>query len=157
MWAKYRQIGRLIAATLLLAMLGSEAMAQCTPGATDPGIAKVRDLDFGACDNVKGKYTVDPVDVQTAASCTGAYSARFEVCGTPNAMVTVVTDSTVTITNGTSVLSVSPDRSPKAKNVRLDASGNLTIFVGGSFSISPGGVATTGLFSGTSLLTVTYK
>ena len=121
-------------------------------------ITEIRPLEFGGCDIVGGAtYTVDAANTPGAGACTGANSARFDITGDPNARVTISLPNKVDITNGTDTLTVNISKSPTGGNIRFDAAGNLTIFVGGNFRIPPAGLGTSGLFLVTAILDVIYK
>ena len=151
----FRQWAILLLGGLILTVCASISEAQVLPIT----LTKVRDLNFGFCDSVPGtKYTVAAADLPGAAACIGATSGRYLVEGDANARITVDIDKNVSITNGTDTLTVKPDADPLKGNIRLDASGQLTIYIGGDVTIpNPNGVTSYGLFSATSVLTVNYK
>jgi hypothetical protein len=137
-------------------MAGSAVLAL---GQTTPLVLnKYRDLNFGYCDATPNmSYVVDPADNPGLAACPGATSAWIEVVGDPNARIAVTADTTVTVVSGTATLTVKPDPVPSKGVIRLDATGKLNIYVGGSVKIPPGGTTTYGPYTAPSTLTVVYK
>lgn len=121
-------------------------------------ITEIRALEFGICEIIAGqRYTVDPADNPGITGCTGSTSARFDLTGDPNARVIITLPNRVDITNGADILSVTTSRAPGGGNISFDATGNLTIWVGGNFRIPGGGLASSGLFIAPAVLDVVYK
>ena len=137
-------------------LAGALLLAGPTWAQSPPQISKLRDLDFGGCDNVGGAtYTVTPTATQGLGACFGAQAAQFTVQGDPNRRVRIEVAQTVTITNGTESLSVSTDPSVGPGPTCLGA-GTLTVYVGGSVTLPGGGLTTSGLFIGPTDLEATY-
>ena len=120
-------------------------------------LTKVRDLNFGFCDSVPGAvYIVDATEAPGASACTGAYSGRYLVEGDANARIRITVDRRTDITNGTDSLRARLTPDPD-RNARLDANGQLTIYVGGRVRFQAGGVSTYGLYIGPADITVEYR
>ncbi|MBI4084250.1 MAG: DUF4402 domain-containing protein [Candidatus Lambdaproteobacteria bacterium] len=100
-------------------------------------ITKIRDLNFGLCDQgVAATYVVAAANNPGTGACIGATSGRFRVTGAPRQTVTIsLIPVPVTITNGTDALSVTENASPTGTR-RLNASGNLIIHVGGTVTLT---------------------
>lgn len=110
-------------------------------------ISKLRDLDFGGCDNVGGStYTVSPTATQGVSVCFGAQSAQFTISGTPGTRVRVrLASNSVTLVNGAATLTASLNPSVAGGPTCL-GSGSITVFVGGSVQLPGAGVAVPGVF-----------
>ncbi len=133
---------------------GNAAMAQVLPIT----IVELRAFDFGYCDIVNGAtYTVAAAESAGVTGCLGSTSGKFQVTGDASAKITISLPNRVTITNGSDTISVNVSKSPTGGNIRLDGTGNLTIYVGGNFKVPQGGLATSGLFVVSDILTVLYK
>jgi hypothetical protein len=139
---RYRVLLMALVSGAYIGLSGGSAQAQAIT------MTKVRDLFFGYCDPTpNATFTVAAADVQGAGSCTLATSARFEITGPPNGRLASVTlPATINITHGATTLTVTQTRSPAGGRPRLDATGHLTMFVGGSVRIPAGGLAVSGIF-----------
>lgn len=122
-------------------------------------ISVTRDVDMGDCPNTPGvTYVVDPAENPGTAICIGAQSGRLEVTGDANARVTVaLLGNTFTVSQGAATLSLRSDGDPLKGNIRLSGTGTLTVWIGAQLKIPPAGVSPTGVYAGTSQLTVLYK
>ncbi|MBI3992424.1 MAG: DUF4402 domain-containing protein [Candidatus Lambdaproteobacteria bacterium] len=157
MLRKLLHMGPLIA--LACALSAQVALAPPPPPVLPITIALIRHLDMGDCMNNPGtNYVVVAAELPGASACPGAQSGRFEVSGDANARVTVdLPGTTFTVNNGGAALTLTSDADPLQGNISLDGSGMLTIWVGASYKIPPGGVTTPGVYTGSSTLTVDYK
>lgn len=126
-------------------------------GQTPIQITKLRDLDFGGCDNVGGAtYTVAPSAAQGPAACFGAQAAQFTVVGDPNRRVRIrVNPQNVSISNGSEALSAQTSASHGPGPTCLGG-GTLTVYVGGSVTLPGGGLTTFGLFIGPTQIEASY-
>ncbi len=124
-------------------------------------VNKTADLDFGTI--VVGS-TGGTVQVDTAATpartcaaaltCSASFSpASFGVTGTGSAVVTVSTDASVTLTNGTNTMTASLAKS--AGTVTLAANGTGSFGVGGTLTV--GANQADGAYSGTFNVSVDYQ
>lgn len=137
-------------------LAGALLLASPAWGQTPPQITKLRDLDFGGCDNVGGAtYTVTPSATQGLGACFGAQSAQFTVEGNPNRRVRIEVPNSVTISNGTESLAVTTSQSAGPGPTCLGA-GTLTVYVGGSVTLPGGGLTTSGLFIGPTQIEASY-
>ena len=155
-----RQRGAVFTTVILAALTGGYkvALAPPPPPSTPIVITEIRFLNFGTCDIVGGvQYVVDAADSPGVGACSGAASARFEVTGEPGAKVTIAIPNSVSITNGTDSLTTKFSQSPTGGNISFDGAGGLIIYVGGNFRIPQAGLATSGVFTVSTTLTVDYK
>jgi Domain of unknown function (DUF4402) len=111
-------------------------------------ITKLRDLDFGGCDNVGGAtYTVAAAASPGGGACFGATSAQFTVTGTAGQRAHMTLPNNVTVTNGTQTLTVNITDSVGSKTACLGATGTITIYVGGTLTLPGGGLTSYGAFT----------
>lgn len=130
--------------------------AKPVPPSTPIVITQIRTLDYGFCDNLPNTtFTIAAADLPGVSGCSGSQSGRFDVTAEPNERIRVTITGSLDVTNGTDVLNVRPSISPSG-NVNLDATGAVTIYVGGNLKIPIGGVTTYGQYSGPATLTVVY-
>ena len=119
-------------------------------------ITRIQNLNFGFCDATPSvTYTVLPAASPGLGACQGATAARLDITGDPNARAKITLANTVTITNGTDSLTVTLTDS-NGGNILCLGAGSVTLWVGGSTTIPAGGVASTGLLSVATTLTLAY-
>ncbi|HEX9841718.1 MAG TPA: DUF4402 domain-containing protein [bacterium] len=119
-------------------------------------ITKLRDLDFGGCDNVGGAtYTVAPAAAPGGGACFGATSAQFTVTGTPSRRARLTLPNTVSVSNGTQSLSAAITDSV-GSNIACLGTGTITIYVGGSVTLPGGGLTSYGLFIAPTQIQLAY-
>ena len=129
----------------------SQAIAQ-----TPITITEIQDLNFGFCDATPNvTYTVLPAASPGLGACQGGRAAQFTVTGDPNRRAKITLTNTVVITNGIDSLTVTLTDSVGGPQLCLGA-GSVTYWVGGSTTIPAGGIASTGLLSVTTTLTLAY-
>lgn len=157
--------GAILAATALSA--GAANAAPVTASATARAnilqqitVTNTSDLDFGTIVSGAAASTVivSPQGVRTCGAgltCTGTVTgANFNITGTNNAVVTVIGDNSVTLSNGTDTMTAS---------LYWDIAGTVTLSATGTGSGKAGGTLSLaanqadGAYTGTFNLTVNYQ
>jgi len=145
-------MGPLLAGMLLWLLSAGVAHSQ-----TAIQVTKLRDLNFGGCDNTGGAtYTVAAAASPGAGACFGATSAQFTITGDPNKRARLNVPKTVTVTNGIDSLSVAITNSAGANRVCLGATGTVTLYLGGSVTLPGAGLGTVGLLINADQISLTY-
>lgn len=154
----------LAAAALTALTVGSTAANAATATATAKAkilgqitVTKTADLDFGTVvvGATGGTVAVDSAGARTCATallCSGtSTAARFTVSGTNGQVVTVASDSSVSLTSGSNNMSAS--LSPSVSSMTLAGSDSFN--VGGTLTVPANQAA--GNYSGTFAVTVNYQ
>ena len=126
-------------------------------GQTAIQVTKLRDLNFGGCDNTGGvTYTVAAAASPGAGACFGATSAQFTITGDPNRRALVTLPNRVTVTNGIASLQVNITDSVGSNRICLGPTGSVTVYLGGSVTLPGGGASSFGLFINADQIALTY-
>lgn len=109
-------------------------------------------LDFGVVYKGATTTTIDPL-----VSATGTSAGEFQLTGEPGTQVSITLPSSITITDGATLLDITAFTTSLSDNTGIfDATGNLAFTIGATLQNIPR-TATSGVYSGNAIVTVAYN